>query len=270
MCFRIFGNKNKGRRKDPFSQLCASFIVRNMAAIVIGVSNVPGIGFAVAKKMAAEGLKVGIIGRQLGKLEAAKAAILKEVPSAVVSCETADATKKEQIEAAIDKLQSSNGPTTCLVYNASARPFPKVSLAEATVDRVEGDFTIVVLGALLASQAVLPEMRKMGRGTIIYTGATASLRGAENFGPFCIAKSALRTMAQSMAKELAPEGIHVAHVIIDGMVDMPAIRGFAGNDIEQDGLLDPDSIAESFFMLHSQNKRCFTFELDVRPCLAKW
>lgn len=240
-----------------------------MSAIIVGVSSVPGIGFAVAKKFAQQGLVIGIVGRQAERLAHAKSEIEAAVSGAVVEALVADSTDAAAVSSAVEGFVMRNGPVSSLVYNASARPFPLETMDAVDAGRVEADFRVSVIGGLICSQAVLPHMRKAKTGSIIFTGATASLRGAPKFGSFCLAKSAMRSMAQTMAKELNPEGIHVAHVIVDGLVDLAKTEGF-GSDTPKDRMLDTTEVAETFWHLHSQSPRCFTFEVDMRPMKAEW
>lgn len=241
-----------------------------MSALVLGVSHVPGVGHAVARRFALGGLKVGIMGRQIAKLEESKAAIISDVPGAQISCAAVDCTDADALKIAVQAFESEFGTPKCLVYNASARPFPPQEVAELSVDRLKEDHDVCVAGFLSAVQLVLPSFRAAGEGCILYTGATASLRGSKRFGSFASAKCAARALTQSLAKELAPEGVHVAHVVVDGMVDMPIIRGFTSADMPDDRLLDTTSIAETYWSLYQQDKRCWTFELDIRPSLAEW
>ena len=132
-----------------------------------------------------------------------------------------------------------------------------------------GDFAAGPVGALNCVHAVLPGMRERKRGTIIFTGATASMRGAPKFASFSAQKMALRGMAQSLAKEMAPEGIHVAHVVVDGMVDMELIRNFMP-DVGEGRLIETAAAAETYWHLHTQPQRCFSFEVDIRPHQAEW
>eukprot|EP00931_Biecheleriopsis_adriatica_P049716 TRINITY_DN28767_c0_g1_i2.p1 TRINITY_DN28767_c0_g1~~TRINITY_DN28767_c0_g1_i2.p1 ORF type:complete len:371 (+),score=69.48 TRINITY_DN28767_c0_g1_i2:123-1115(+) len=236
--------------------------------VVVGVSHVPGIGFAVAKKFAQEGMKVAIIGRQASCLSDASASIKEQVTGACVDTAVADATRREEVQAAIAALEKKHGPTAVLVYNVSARPLPAQTLQETSSERFVEMFETNVMGALHTVQAVIPGMQKAKTGTIIFTGATASIRGSAKFSAFAAAKMGLRGMAQALAKELNPEGIHVAHVVVDGLVDMPFVHKVAGKP--EGRLIDTDAIAEAYWMLHCQTPKCFTFELDVRPHGASW
>ena len=240
------------------------------AAVVVGVSHKPGLGFAVAKRFAEGGMPVGIVGRQQDKLDECRMAILAEYPTANVIAVRADCTDEEQVADAFAKLKKAHGPPEALIYNLSARPFPPTKIGDVTPTRLESDWKTGPYGALLCVHQVLPEMQAQQKGTIIFTGASASLRGTARFGSFAVAKNGLRAFAQSLAKECLPEGIHVAHVVVDAMVDMPVIRGFVPKDIDPGRLLDPEACAEHYWHLHTQDKRCFTFESDVRPLLMQW
>ncbi len=240
-----------------------------MSAVVIGVSHQPGIGFAVAKRFALEGLRVGIVGRQREKLEQCAASIAAACPGAVVRGEAADAGDKDAVSTALGALAEAHGVPEVLVYNCSARPFPAANVADADPASYRTHLDTSVFGLLHAAQAVIPGMRSRGSGTIIVTGATASLRGSAGTSAFSVGKMALRGLAQSLAKEEAPHGIHVCHAVIDGMVDMPLINQFMP-DVEEGRLIDSDAVADTYWALHRQPKRCQTFELDIRPHLAKW
>jgi NAD(P)-dependent dehydrogenase (short-subunit alcohol dehydrogenase family) len=119
-------------------------------------------------------------------------------------------------------------------------------------------------GAFLAAKQVLPDMLARGRGTILLTGATASLRGSAGYACLAVGKFGLRALAQSMARELGPRGIHVAHVVIDGQIDTPSLRAMA-RDRATETMLSPDALAETYWQLHAQAPTCWTLELDVRP-----
>lgn len=144
--------------------------VKKGAAVVVGVSHMPGIGFAVAKRFAQEGLAVGMVGRQQDRLDAAVAAIQSAVEGASVACCAADTTDGEAIKAALEQLKAQHGAPECLVYNVSARPFPPAAVADIDPARLISDWNTGPLGAMYCSQAVLPDMRAAGKGCIIFTG----------------------------------------------------------------------------------------------------
>ena len=236
--------------------------------VVVGVSHMPGLGFAVAKKFASSGHAVGMIGRQQDRLDACKAAILEAVPSAQVLGACADATDAEQVKAAFATLKAAHGAPDCLVYNISSRPFPPTPVGEIEPERLLNDWKTGPYAAMMCVQQVLPAMREAGAGAILFTGASASLRGSAKFGAFAVNKCGLRALAQSLAREEMAAGVHVAHIVVDAMVDMPVIHGFIEKgfiDATPGRLLDTSSAADAYYQLYSQDKRCFSFEVDLRP-----
>lgn len=277
------------------------------AAVVVGVSHRPGLGYAIAQRFAEGGMKVGIIGRQEEALKACKAAILAEVPSATVDFCVCDATDPKQVAAAFDGFKDAHGPCDALIYNLSSRPFPPTPIADVTPERarrrsqtedgralpavaacactcrrlsrglrrapwwagLESDWKTGPYSALLCVQQVLPGMRARGAGSVIFTGASASLRGSARFGSFAVAKTGLRALAQSLAKEVATDGVHVSHVVIDCMVDMPVINQFFP-DASKGRMLDTAAAADYYWTLAQQGKRCFAFETDLRPHESQW
>ena len=185
------------------------------AVVVVGVSHSPGLGYAIAKRFCEGGLAVGIIGRQSARLEECKTQILEAVPGAAVTAVTADATEADDVKRAFSELEAKQGPADCLIYNMSSRPFPPTAVEELSSERLLADMKTGPFAALLCVQAVLPAMSAAGRGAIIFSGASASLRGTARFGSFSCAKTSLRALAQSLAKEVGPSGVHIAHVIVD-------------------------------------------------------
>ena len=214
-------------------------------------------------------MKVGIIGRQPERLEECKKEILLQVPGADIECVPCDATDPAAVTTAFAGLRAKHGEPSALIYNLSARPFPPTAVADVTPERLESDWKTGPLGAMLCVQQVLPAMRERAEGTILFTGASASLRGSKSFGSFAVAKGGLRALAQSLAKEEAPKGVHVGHVVIDGMVDMPVINQFFP-DAPPGRTMDTDATAEVYWSMHVQDRRAWGFEIDLRPCEAQW
>eukprot|EP00930_Biecheleria_cincta_P056155 TRINITY_DN42323_c0_g1_i1.p1 TRINITY_DN42323_c0_g1~~TRINITY_DN42323_c0_g1_i1.p1 ORF type:complete len:345 (+),score=59.87 TRINITY_DN42323_c0_g1_i1:46-1080(+) len=267
LAVNVLANNGIQKRCHMSSTKCEAPCSQGLV-IVVGVSHVPGIGFAVAKRFAAEGMTVGLIGRQSGCLADASAQIRGAVPNAQVETAVADATNRDDIQAAIHSIEKKYGSTEVLIYNVSARPMPATEVTDTTPERYLDMFNTNLMGAVHCTQAVLPTMKEKKHGTIIFTGASASWRGSAKFSAFAAAKMALRGFAQSLAKEASPLGVHVAHVVIDGMVDMPLIHKFVGKP--EGRMIDTDAIADTYWLLHSQKPHCFTFELDVRPNAATW
>ncbi|MEL6178656.1 MAG: SDR family NAD(P)-dependent oxidoreductase [Myxococcota bacterium] len=228
------------------------------SAVVLGVG--PGIGAATARRFAREGLAVALMARSTDSLAPVQAAI--EAEGGTARSYPVDATETQAITEAIARVQEELGPTDLLVYNVGRWAFG--STLELTAELFEACFKANTLGAFVATQSVLPGMVERGRGTLLMTGATASLRGSAKFAAFAASKFALRALAQSLAREWGPHGIHVAHVIIDGQVARPAQREAEPNRAK-DTFLDPEGIAEAYWHLYTQDKTVWTHELDLRP-----
>jgi NAD(P)-dependent dehydrogenase (short-subunit alcohol dehydrogenase family) len=185
-----------------------------------------------------------------------------------------DARKEDEVVALVEQIESNIGPIEVLVFNIGAN-VPS-SILDETARKYFKIWEMACLGGMLNGREVARRMvAREGepKGTIIFTGATASLRGSANFAAFAGAKHALRALAQSMARELGPRGIHVAHTIIDGAIDTEFIReNFPQRYAlkSQDGILNPDHIAENYWMLHQQPRDAWTHELDLRPWSEKF
>jgi len=233
------------------------------SALVLGVGSARGLGAATARAFAAAGYRVVIAGRNRDKL--AEAARSIAAADAAATVEIGDVTRPEDVARFVASAESL-GPLRVAVHNAGGnRPSPFLQVDPAVF---EEHWRAHALGAFLLAQAALPGMLERRAGTLIYTGATASLRGRTNFSSFSAAKAALRMLAQSLAREFGPEGIHVAHVIVDGAIDGDRARASIASADErfgQDGMLHPDRIADTYLMLHRQQRSAWTQELDLRP-----
>lgn len=231
-------------------------------AVVVGVG--PGLGAHAAKKFAAEGYKVALLARKKETLSPVEVDIKAAGNSAVsIICNAGDAGS---ISEAFGQVRQQLGDPEVLIYNAGpgVGSWPPPGILDLTAERFTEALQTGATGGLLCAQQVLPKMLEAGRGTIIYTGATASLRGGARFAALAAPKFALRALAQCMAREFQPKGIHVAHVIIDGQIDSPRIRGMMP-DRPIDTFLSPAAIADAYYGLHTQDKTIWTQELDMRP-----
>jgi len=182
-----------------------------------------------------------------------------------------DACSAESVERLCAEVSQRFGVPEVVIFNVGANK--RASILETTAEDVETLWRTNTLAGFLVGQAAARLMLPRASGTIIFTGATASLRGGNGFAAFAAAKSGLRAMAQSMARELGPQGIHVAHVVIDGGIDSPRIRTTQPQRVQDagiDGLLQPEHIAEQYLNLHRQPRDCQTFELDLRPWSERW
>jgi len=232
-------------------------------AAVVGVG--PGLGAALARRFARGGFEVGLMARGLHNLAPVAERLEQDRrPAHILPTDAAD---PESVAESFAALRSRAGDPEVLIYNAGA--FQMAPLAETTVEDVESAWRTNCLGAFLALKEVLPAMEARGRGTVLLTGATASLRGGSGFSAFAIGKFGLRALAQSAARELMPRGIHVAHVVVDGQIATPRMRG-RHPERPLETLLDPDAIAESFWQLHAQPRSAWTFELDLRPHVERF
>ncbi|CAA9425055.1 MAG: Short-chain dehydrogenase, associated with 2-hydroxychromene-2-carboxylate isomerase family protein [uncultured Rubrobacteraceae bacterium] len=227
-------------------------------AAVLGVG--PGLGAAVARRFAREGFAVGLMARGEESLAAAREEI--EDTGGTALAVTADATDAASVASAFDQVREGLGEPEVFVYNAGA--FQMGGILEISPEQFDDCFRANCSGAFYAAQQVLPAMVERGRGTVILTGATAALRGSARFAALATGKFGLRALAQSIAREFGPQGIHVAHVVIDGQIATPRLRE-AQPDREESTTLSPDAIAETYWQLHVQDPTAWTQELDLRP-----
>jgi NAD(P)-dependent dehydrogenase (short-subunit alcohol dehydrogenase family) len=226
-------------------------------------------GAAIARRFARAGYVACVARRQAGKLAPLTARI--EAEGGRAQAFELDATEEDQMVQVVDRIETEVGPIEVAVYNAAIGPrFPIAEHPAADFERV---WRVNAYGAFLMGREVARRMEPREKGTILFTGATAALRGRAHLAAFAASKHALRALAQSMARELFPKNIHVAHVVIDGPIDTPLIRRTLPIVFEQrpeDGVLNPDDIAETYFALHSQRRSAWTQETELRPWKEPW
>lgn len=234
------------------------------AALIIGAGDATG--GAIARAFAAEGY-IACVNRRprhADKLEALAASIRDNGHEAKAF--PADARDEDAMITLVETVEREAGPIDVAVFNIGANVRFAVTDTSAQVYRKVWE--MATFAGFLMGREVAKRMAERQRGTIIFTGATASLRGGDGFSAFSGAKAALRMLAQSMARELGPQGIHVAHVVIDGGIDTEFVRGLRP-DFEEakahDLVLSPDAIAAQYVMLHKQHRSAWTHELDLRP-----
>ncbi|AFT72431.1 Short-chain dehydrogenase/reductase SDR [Alloalcanivorax dieselolei B5] len=232
------------------------------AILVVGAGDATG--GAIARRFAREGYVACVSRRQKESLADLVAEI--EAEGGEARAFGSDARDEEQAVALVDTIEQEVGPLEVLVFNIGANVnFP---IRDTTARVYRKVWEMAAFAGFLAGREAARVMVPRGRGTIIFTGATASLRGGRGFSAFAGAKFALRALAQSMARELGPEGIHVAHSIIDGAIDTAFIRDNFPQRYalkEQDGILNPEHIADTYWTLHQQPRDTWTHELDLRP-----
>jgi NAD(P)-dependent dehydrogenase (short-subunit alcohol dehydrogenase family) len=239
-------------------------------ALVVGAGDF--IGAAIAKRFAAGGFTVAAGRRRAEKL----APLIGEIEAAGgrargFALDARDETNVQQVFSAIEREL---GPLEVVVFNVGANVnFPVLDTTSRVFRKV---WEMACFAGFLCGREAARAMRPRGRGSIFFTGATASLRGGKGYAAFAAAKFGLRALAQSLARELGPEGIHVAHLVIDAGVDTAFVReriASAGRDPEtlpQDTLMTPASIGDAYWMLHAQPRDAWTFELDLRPHRETW
>jgi len=244
---------------------------RNATAAVIGAGDY--IGGAIAKRFAAEGYTVVVGRRSEEKLAPLKAEI--EAAGGACVARALDARKEEDITAFLAAAEAI-APLEVVIFNVGANVrFPLLETTERVFRKV---WEMACYGGFLTGREAARLMLPRGKGSIFFTGATASVRGGAGYAAFASAKAGLRVMAQSMARELGPQGIHVAHLVIDAGVDTAFVRdrikdarGEAALDnMPPDTLMNPDSIAEAYWRLHTQTRDGWTHELDLRPFAETW
>jgi NAD(P)-dependent dehydrogenase (short-subunit alcohol dehydrogenase family) len=227
-------------------------------AVIAGVG--PGLGESLARKFAREGCDVGLFARSEEYLDDL-ADDLREQGVGSVAVPT-DISDPVQVQDAFAQVREELGPVDVLVNHASGGAWK--GLREISPEEFEGAMQVGPLGGLVCSQEAVADMLDDDGGTIIFTGATSGVRGRGGAIGFSAAKFAVRGMAESMARELGPEGIHVAHAVIDGQILTPSARE-ANPDRDEETYLDPDAIAESYWHLVEQDRSAWTLELDLRP-----
>ena len=235
--------------------------------LVIGAGDATG--GEIAKRFAREGYIACVTRRQADKLQP----LLDEIRAAGGQAHGfgSDARKEEEVAALVETIERDIGPIEAFVFNIGANV--PCSILEETPRKYFKIWEMACFAGFLTAQAVARRMVQRERGTILFTGATAGTRGAAGFAAFAGAKHALRARAQSMARELGPQNIHVAHVVVDGAIDTAFIRETFPERYAlkgQDGILDPAHIADSYWFLHAQPRDAWTFELDLRPWMERW
>src|SRR5256885_127680 len=226
----------------------------NPLALIVGAGS--GLSASLARKFAAAGMRVALAARNVGKLDA----LAKETKAALHACDASDALQVAALFDAIDTPE-------LVVFNPSYRvrgPFLELDREE-----VKKTLMVTAYGGFLVAQAAVKRMLERGRGSLFFTGASASVKGYAESAPFAMGKFALRGLAQSLAREFGPKNIHVAHFVIDGGIARPggdpraAARG-------ADGMLDPDAIAQTYLDVYRQHRSAWSFEVDLRPWVEKF
>jgi NAD(P)-dependent dehydrogenase (short-subunit alcohol dehydrogenase family) len=236
---------------------------RKPSAVVVGVGPDQGLGAALARRFAAEGLCVYLVGRTAEKLERVADGIARRNGKALVW--TGDAAVEAEVVRLFEAVARDSAPEL-VVYNVDRNE--RAPLLETGADLFEDLWRKNCLGGFLVGREAVRAFLPGGRGTLFFTGATASLRARPPFTAFAAAKTGLRALAQGMAREFGPRGIHVVHAVIDGVIDGERARRQFPELVEAKGgggLLDPEAIAATYWALHCQPKTAWTHEIDLRP-----
>jgi NAD(P)-dependent dehydrogenase (short-subunit alcohol dehydrogenase family) len=239
----------------------------NPTAVVVGVGAEQGLGAAVCRRFAKDSHHVLVAGRSATKIEQ----IARSIGTAGGSAEPVltDATSEGDVVRLFDRAMAPGkglDPADVVVFNAGNNQ--RVDFREITAQAFEDFWRVGCFAGFLVGREAARRLVPLGRGTVVFTGASGSLRGKPGFAQFAAAKAGLRMIAQSMAREYGPQGLHVAHVVIDGGISGHRLRSRAPDLIEQrgeDGLLGIDAIAETYWQIHRQPRSAWTHEVDLRP-----
>ncbi|WP_152208126.1 SDR family NAD(P)-dependent oxidoreductase [Marinobacter changyiensis] len=231
----------------------------NNVCVVMGVG--PGNGTAFVRRFSNEGFQVAMLARSVD--------YLKQLEQSVTGAHAfpCDMMEPEQITSVLAAIESKLGPVSVMLYNAGGGVFKNVE--EASLEDFEANWRLNVQGLVAATKAALPQLRQHDTASIIITSASAATRGRANTAPFASAKAAQRSLAQSLARQLGPEKIHVANVVIDGVVDLPRTREWLA-DKPDDFFVKPSAVADAVWNLSQQDPSAWTFELDIRPFGEAW
>ena len=222
-------------------------------AVIVGAG--PGLSASLARLCAREGMRVVLAARNIAKL----AALAEETGASVYAC---DASRRQDVDALFDAVLDAEGVPNLVVFNASGRV--RGAVADIDPEAVEQAIAVSAYAGFLVARRAAMAMRERGSGSIQFTGASASVKGYAESACFAMGKFALRGLAQSMAREMAPKGIHVAHFVIDGGIE---------SDVrvpERDEWLDPDAIAQTYLHVHRQHRSAWTWEVELRPWVERF
>ncbi|MGJ3251002.1 MAG: SDR family NAD(P)-dependent oxidoreductase [Elainellaceae cyanobacterium] len=225
-------------------------------ALIIGAGE--GLSASLARLFAQEGMKIGLVARDIDKLEA----LCNELGAERFSC---DASQTDEVRQLFDEVDSRLGSPDVVVYNPSYRT--RSAFIDLNATDVEKALAVTAFGGFLVGQQASKRMVQRGHGTILFTGASASVKGYPKSATFAMGKFALRGLVQSMARELAPQNIHVAHFVIDGAILPPGHENPPDNP---DSFLDPDAIAQNYLHVLRQHRSAWTWEVELRPWVERF
>ena len=237
--------------------------------VILGAGAPNGVGGALARRFGREGLHIVVSGRTQAKVDESAQAVISAGGSAEGF--QADVTSEKDQDALFEHVASLGRPLAAVIYNAGSNaPIPFETI---TAEEFETFWRIGCFGGFLSAKRAMPLLAKQASGSMLFTGASASMRGRPFFSHFASAKAGLRNLAQALAREYGPQGVHVAHIVIDGIVNGDIVQGRFNEYLEsmgEDGALDPDAIAEAFWSVHAQSRSAWTHEMDLRPFKENW
>jgi NAD(P)-dependent dehydrogenase (short-subunit alcohol dehydrogenase family) len=237
--------------------------------VCIIVGSGEGLGRSLAAAFARHGCDIALVSRteqgSRSALDAARAAR----PEAKVAFYAADALRPEVLQQTCERIQAELGEPDVLIYNARGGYDPRAPL-DMTYAELEQTYRLEVIGAFAAAKAVMPGMIRRGRGSVLFSSATAAFRGSADNPLYAIGKFGVRALAQSLAKAYAKNGVHVAHVRLDCSLDVPVVRKVFGENIDKELLANTDDVAASYVWLHQQPKSAWSNEVELRPYTEKW
>lgn len=236
--------------------------------VILGAGVSKGIGGALARRFALEGYHVVVTGRTLEKVESVAEDIrLQGYSSEAIQV---DVTSTSDQESLFDHVKTI-GALSAVLFNAGNNAI--IPFSELTAETYEQFWRVGTYGAFLTAKRAIPILEAQGYGSLFFTGASGSLRGRPNFAHFASMKAGLRMLAQALAREYGKKGVHVGHIIIDGIVDADRTRSSFGeymDSLGEDGVLSPEAVADSYLHLHNQPRSAWTHELELRPYSEKW
>ena len=228
-----------------------------------------GLGRSLAAKFAGEGFDIGLVSRSEESSQAAAAGCATARPETRIRHFSADATQPVSVEQAMSELVETLGEVEVLIYNV-CDGFHRCEPLAMDYAQMENVFRLEVVGAFAAVKSILPAMRQRNRGSILFSSATAALRGSASYPLYAIGKFGLRALSQSLARAYARDGVHIAHVRLDCDLDVPRMRELYGDRYEPGTLADPDAVAESYWLLHCQPRAAWSNEVELRPHTEDW
>lgn len=228
-----------------------------------------GLGRSLAARFAGEGFDIALISRTEGGSRAAAEHAAGANPEARIRYLAADATRPATIEQALSTVAGEMGDVQVLIYNARGS-FTRCEPLAMTYAQLDDIYHVEVVGAFAAAKSVIPAMRERGSGSVLFSSATAALRGSGVAPLYAIGKFGLRALSQSLAKAYSKDGVHVVHFRLDCDLDVPLMREIYGDEYNPDALADPDDVAEAYWWAHRQPKSAWSNEIELRPHTEVW